>query len=188
MPSPQTAESVEVRLVIDSGVKGEPSEMKGVMSLMAAIRTSQELGLDLMGISLEQDTPVVKAVNYEKLLYEKKKSDLASGSAGKGKKPANAGGPKAKKEFKFKAGIADNDLLRKAENMIKYLLKGHPCQVTITSNRRNLMEDKNAIVTTLDRVRDVVGDNALEARALKKNERGSYGSLLLQPNLKKKKA
>ena len=71
--------------------------------------------------------------------------------------------------------------------MIKYLRKGHSCQVTLSSNRQNLNQDKNAVETTLNRVREIVGDYALEQRALKKNPRGSFGRLLLQPNNNKKK-
>lgn len=84
-----------------------------------------------------------------------------------------------------KAGIDDSDLNRKVQNMISYLQKGHPCQVAITSNRRNLRQDSNAVVTTLDRVCELVGENGTQQGVMKKNTFGSRGSLLFQPNSKK---
>lgn len=174
----KNAKNIQVRLVIDQG-KGEKSEIE-VMSLMEAITKSTELRVDLVAINLEQDVPVISAVDFQKLLYLKSKKSSSGGSGG------SQSVKKQTKEYKFKAGIEDNDLQRKADNMIGYLNKGHACQVTISSNRRRLMADEDAVVTTLNRVREIVGDNAVESRALQKNERGSFGKLMLQPNTKKK--
>ena len=86
------------------------------------------------------------------------------------------------KEFKFRAGIADHDLERKANNMLQYLSKGHAIRVTLTARQRSLNEDAQAISTTLDRVKELIGDKAVEVRGMKANERKSYGNLLLHPN------
>lgn len=83
-----------------------------------------------------------------------------------------------------KAGIDDNDLTRKVENLAKYLVKGHTCKITITSNRKNLRRDKEAVVTTLNRVREIVGDRAVEPRALRGNEQGTHAVITFQPNPK----
>ena len=69
--------------------------------------------------------------------------------------------------------------------MVSYLQKGHSCQVVITSNGRSLREDSNAVVTTLDRVKELVGEVGVQQATMKKNAGGSRGTLLFQPNLKK---
>ena len=70
--------------------------------------------------------------------------------------------------------------------MLTYLQKGHSCQVVFFSNRRNLMSDINAVETTLERVKELVGDFGLCQGSLKKNEIGNRGSIMFQPNLKKR--
>ena len=69
--------------------------------------------------------------------------------------------------------------------MIGYLEKGHAVRVTLTARMKMLREDTQAIKTTLDRVKELVGDKGVEVKALQANERGSYGNLLMHPNLKK---
>jgi hypothetical protein len=66
--------------------------------------------------------------------------------------------------------------------MVDYLIKGHNCRVTISSNWKNLNRDQNALLTTLERVRTLVGDTATEARGFVVNERGNRATLLLSPN------
>lgn len=180
-----SADSVQVRLVVDKGA-GSPPETD-VASLQSAIDTANDLGLDLMEISLKQDIPVIKALDYSRLLFEKSKQSKSSGGGKQkgGKKGKGGSGGLAVKEFKFKAGIADNDLERKAENMIKYLVKGHRCQVTIIASRFRLREDAAASATTLDRVRDILGEYVMEPKNKKGNEAGTYTTMQFEPNPKK---
>lgn len=142
---------------------------------------SGDEGKDLVGVNLEQDIPVVRCVDYNKFLYEqnKKGSDKKGGGSGA------TGGKKATKQFSFKAGIDDNDLERKANNMVSYLIKGHACQVTISSNRRNLNADKDVIETTLGRLKEIVGEDGSQQGKIKNNQWGNRGTLLFQPNRKK---
>jgi len=171
------AQSTKIRLVIDRGADVKPDVE--LMSLTQAIATTGELGVDLVGINLQQEYPIIKAVDYNKLLYDESKKKSVKGTSGK------VNTAQVRKEFQFKAGIDDSDLNRKVQNMISYLQKGHPCQVAITSNRRNLRQDSNAVVTTLDRVCELVGENGTQQGLMKKNTFGSRGSLLFQPNSKK---
>ena len=150
-----------------------------ITSLMEAINIANEHNLDLMEVMLKQNPPVIKAVDYDKWLYDSKKKEKAAGSNSGG---GGAISDKALKEFKFRAGIADHDLQRKTEGLIKYLAKGHAIRVTLTARQRALNVDGKAIDTTLDRVKELVGDRAVEVRAMKSNDRRSYGSLLLHPN------
>ena len=185
-----TADTYEVRLVLDvgKGNKGRENDEANsrdastptteIVSISKAISIAHENSLDLMEVSLKGDPPVVKALDFEKFLYQQKRKEAKS-------KDGKSIGDKPLKEFKFRAGIADHDLERKAANMVKYLTKGHAVRVTLTARLRALREDTDAIKTTLDRVKELVGDKAVEVKELKSNERGSYGNLLLHPNLKK---
>jgi len=170
------ADSSKVRLVIDRGMENKPDIE--VMSLAEAIKTSSQLGVDLVGINLKQDYPVVKAIDFNKMLYNESKK-RSKGQSGK------SGNTMDTKEFSFKAGIDDNDLQRKAKNMISYLKKGHSCKVSLSSNRRKLREDSNAIITTLGRISTIIGEDGKQQGAVRKNEFGNRGSILFQPNTKK---
>ncbi len=171
-----TAESIQVRLLVEQGRDEKP--LIEVMSLTQAIETSSQEGVDLVGINLKQDVPVVKCIDFNKFLYQQSKKGSSSTNGGNS-------GNKSTKQFTFKAGIDDNDLQRKAGNMIGYLVKGHACQVTITSKGRFLKEDQNVIVSTLGRLKEIVGDDGSPQGKIKQNEWGNRGSLLFQPNSKK---
>ena len=160
---------------------------------------SAEHDVDLVGINLTQDIPVVKCVDYNKFLYQQSKKSSTSTSTGAGSgsgststggdsaTSASTGGKKSTKQFSFRAGIDDNDLQRKGTNMVQYLLKGHACQVTITSNRRNLKSDGNIIIKTLERLKELVGEDGSPQGTIKTNEYGNRGTLLFQPNSKRVK-
>jgi hypothetical protein len=62
------AGELNVRLVIDEGPT-QPSSIE-VVSLLQAMETARDLDVDLIGINLNQDPPVVKAQDYTKLAYK----------------------------------------------------------------------------------------------------------------------
>lgn len=62
------AGELHVRLVIDEGPT-QPSSIE-VVSLLQAMETARDLDVDLIGINLNQDPPVVKAQDYTKLAYK----------------------------------------------------------------------------------------------------------------------
>jgi len=194
----------EVRLIIDAGRRGDgkkgnddsdddddnsssSSNESRIVTLNEAINISHELSLDLMEVTLKQDPPVIKAVSYDKWLYDQKKKSSKKSSDKKGSDTGGGGGGGAisdrpLKEFKFRAGIADHDLERKTNNMLKYLAKGHAIRVTLTARQHSLNADAQAISTTLDRVKELIGDKAVEVRGMKANDRLSCGNLLFHPN------
>jgi translation initiation factor IF-3 len=190
-----SADTCQVRLIIDSGgasksnndekdeaVSSEASApTTQIVTLNEAISIANKHSLDLMEVSLKGDPPVVKALDFDKFVYQQKRKE----SKAKSKDGVGSISDKALKEFKFRAGIADHDLQRKASNMIEYLTKGHAVRVTLTARQRMLNEDAEAIKTTLDRVKELVGDKAVEVRGMKSNDRGSYANLLLHPSSKK---
>eukprot|EP00557_Chaetoceros_sp_GSL56_P004963 CAMPEP_0176494468 /NCGR_PEP_ID=MMETSP0200_2-20121128/10118_1 /TAXON_ID=947934 /ORGANISM="Chaetoceros sp., Strain GSL56" /LENGTH=254 /DNA_ID=CAMNT_0017892239 /DNA_START=303 /DNA_END=1067 /DNA_ORIENTATION=- len=174
--SSATADDVQIRLILDQGRDEKP--LIEIMSLTDAIKISSEKGLDLVGIQVKnQDIPVVKCVDFQKYLYQQNKK----GSGGSGGGGSGGGGNKTTKQFSFKAGIDNDDLERKAKNMVSYLVKGHSCQVTITSSRRNLNIDSDVIMTTLGRLKEIIGGDGNPQGNIKKNEWGNRGTLLFQP-------
>lgn len=194
-----TAETYQVRLIIDQGFNTKPngeadaeeSDGEGsdnnsapqLVSLSEAMATAHDLALDLMEVTLKAEVPVIKAVDFDSWLYKQRRKEKEVSSKRK-KEGGGAISDRQLKEFKFRAGIADHDLQRKASNMVKYLEKGHACRITLTARYRNLQADALAIETTLERVKELVGDKAVEARGMKANDRKSFGSLLLHPNKK----
>eukprot|EP00578_Thalassiosira_sp_NH16_P006108 CAMPEP_0181116394 /NCGR_PEP_ID=MMETSP1071-20121207/21928_1 /TAXON_ID=35127 /ORGANISM="Thalassiosira sp., Strain NH16" /LENGTH=380 /DNA_ID=CAMNT_0023200637 /DNA_START=80 /DNA_END=1222 /DNA_ORIENTATION=- len=197
-----SADTYEVRLIVDrgfdkkkagSGDDAEESDAKGdeatttpaittqVVTLNRAITIAHEHALDLMEVAIRQSPPVLKAISYDRYNYDLKKQRTKARSL-KRREGGGAISDRPLKEFKFRAGIADHDLMRKARNMIGYIEKGHAVRVTLTARQRSLNADAAAIETTLGRVKELVGDRAVEARVLKANDRKSYGSLLLHPN------
>ena len=149
-------------------------------TLNEAITIAHEHALDLMEVTLHVSPPVIKAVDFDKWQYEQKKKQ-AQLTSKKKKEGGGAISDRALKEFKFRAGIADHDLERKTNNMLKYLSKGHAIRVTLTARKKSLDADAEAIHTTLERVKELVGDRAIEARGLKANDRKSAGSLVFHP-------
>lgn len=162
-----------------SNISSNPSPQ--IVTINEAISIAHNHGLDLMEVTLKSNPPVIKAVDFDKYIYEQKRKES---KVFKDKSKGGAISDKPLKEFKFRAGIDNHDLERKASNMIKYLDKGHAIRVTLTARQRSLNADAKAIETTLDRVKELVGDKAVEVRGMKSNDRGSYGSLLLHPNKK----
>jgi translation initiation factor IF-3 len=70
-----------VRLVIDRQ-QGEPSKIE-VVSLLRAMEISTELEVDLIGVQLHQDPPVVRAQDYNKMAYRSSKSKAENSSKNK---------------------------------------------------------------------------------------------------------
>ena len=80
------------------------------------------------------------------------------------------------------AGIADNDMIRKAKDVLKYLSKGHNCQITATCSRRVASQNPKAIATVIQKVREHIGDDATDLRGVQTNKNATHASMLLQPS------
>ena len=163
-----------------STTKAKTTPSSQLTTLNEAITIAHEHALDLMEVTLHVSPPVIKAVDFDKWQYEQKKKQ-AQLTSKKKKEGGGAISDRPLKEFQFRAGIADHDLERKTNNMLKYLSKGHAIRVTLTARNKSLVADAEAIHTTLERVKELVGDKAIEARGLKANDRKSAGSLVLHP-------
>jgi translation initiation factor IF-3 len=96
--SDAAAGDLMVRLVIDEG-PDQPSSID-VVPLREAMETAIDLDVDLIGINLNQDPPVVKAQDYTKLAYK--------ASA----KKQTKNDKKSTKEFKFRVSLYNHVFCR----------------------------------------------------------------------------
>ena len=167
------AESIQVRLVVDHG--GGQRDPMTIVTLAQAMQISVDLNLDLIGVQLNQDIPVIRAQSIQKLQYKEKT-----------KATANQTKALPLKEIKFKAGIGKNDLERKALQIIAYLEKGHRCQLTLQASKFKLENDEHIITTTIQQVMDVVGDKGEMTGTMKMSREGCMMTMTMAPPSKEK--
>ena len=101
--------SPQVRLV---GENIEP----GIYDTSAALKLSQELGLDLVEISPTVDPPVCKIIDYNKFLYDKKKKEKEIKAKSKASEV---------KEIRFTPNTDDHDFDFKAKHAESFLKDGN---------------------------------------------------------------
>ena len=105
----------------------EEGKNLGVFKLDEAIRTAEERGYDLVLAVPYADPPVCRIVNYESFKYQIQKKEKEQKKKSKAAKL---------KEIKFSPLIAEGDLVRKIDNIKRFLAKGHQVKVTIMRKRR----------------------------------------------------
>ena len=168
-----SADSLQVRLVVDHG--GGQRDPMTIVTLAQAMQLSADLNLDLIGVQLKLDIPVIRAQSIQKLQYKEKT-----------KATANQTKALPLKEIKFKAGIADHDLERKSLQIIAYLEKGHRCQLTLQASKFKLTNDENIITTTIQRVMDIVGNKGELTGTMKSSREGCMMTITMIPPSKEK--
>jgi translation initiation factor IF-3 len=136
-------DNIQVRVIRDTPTaESEEKSSTELVSLRDAIRKSVELEQDLIEISIELAVPVVRIDRLNSFLYKKSRKI----------KKAAQNKPLENKEFRFKAGIEDNDLERKTDQMIKLLSKGYNCEVTVRCKHWEVSKDPEYTVKTVERV------------------------------------
>ena len=110
----------EIRFKGNVRIVGEGIESK-VVSMSEASEIAEEMGLDLVEIQGKLEIPVIRICNYEKMLYELKKS------AKKNKQTI-----KPLKEIQLSVNIAKHDLETKANNARKFIEDGSKVRVTLS--------------------------------------------------------
>lgn len=121
----------QVRLVGDNV---EP----GVYNTQDALRIARELELDLVEISPNADPPVVKAVEYKKFLYEKKKKE----------KEMKANSKQSEvKEIRFTPSTDDHDFDFKSKHAEKFLKEGNKVKCYVQFRGRAIMfQDRGQVL------------------------------------------
>lgn len=171
-PSGISADEVEVRMVMEIQGKSQSE----VVSLKKAIQTAVETDKDLIEVAIGQEIPVVKVIALASLEYKNRKQKTTAVAL-------------PLKEVQLKAGIAENDLLRKVDQIIGYLAKGHKCKVRVRGTRRVLNSNPNAVVDTIEDVLNIVKDEeaGTTVKPPEYNAQKTQVQVLLQGLSKKKK-
>ena len=136
----------EIKIYGNVRVVGEGIESK-VMPIEEARSIADGMELDLVLLNANGQEPVLKLCNYEKMLYELKKS------AKKNKQSA-----KPLKEIQLSVNIAKHDLETKANNARKFLEDGSRVRVTLSMKGRELSrreENKKSILEFVVLLEDV---------------------------------
>jgi len=165
-------ENVMVRLIIEQDNDDEQDQAeeekdkkksKGkrqsvdIVTLSSAIQKAVELDMDLIGISLEQEVPVLKAARIASLMYQSRKKE---------RKSQHKSAALPEKEFQFKVQIGENDLARRLKQMGTFLQKGHRCSVRARAARWMAGQDVTIVKTFLKKLeKSIVEDDATGAMA-----------------------
>lgn len=159
-----SSDTVQVRVVVatdlllteeksSSSATGPTTSI--VSTLSHALDIAQRHQMDLIGVQLSQTPPVVKVMEKADLKQNDNKSNVSTVSSSKISQgnqqqwqPVASGKKKVTtptttvKEFKFKVGIAENDLVRKLQQVKANLQKGYTCQVSIFCPKRFYKEEE----------------------------------------------
>mmetsp|Transcript_22076 Transcript_22076/g.28565 ORF Transcript_22076/g.28565 Transcript_22076/m.28565 type:complete len:288 (+) Transcript_22076:79-942(+) len=167
-------DSVLVRLVVEEKFTeggGERKSTVEVVPLSSAIQTAVELDLDLIAIALNQDVPVIKAADISAVVYRSKK-----------KHQENKSSKLSEKEFQFKVSIAENDMIRKVEQMVGFLQKGHTCTVRVRCPGWMARQDGSRVETFLKKITKLVEEDAKPTGSPSVNEGKTVGILKFVKN------
>lgn len=136
----------EIRFKGNVRIVGEGIESR-IVTMAEASKIADEMELDLVEIQGNLEIPIIRICNYEKMLYELKKS------AKKNKQSA-----KPLKEIQLSVNIAKHDLETKANNARKFLEDGSRVRVTLSMKGRELSrreENKKSILEFIVLLEDV---------------------------------
>lgn len=136
----------EIRFNGDVRVIGDGIESE-VMPFSKARKMAEDMGLDIVEINGRIETPIVKICNYEKMIYELKKTEKK-----------NKQNTKPLKEIQLSTTIAKHDLETKANNARKFLEDGSKVKVVLSMRGRELMrreENKKSILEFIVMLEDV---------------------------------
>lgn len=124
-----------------------PDGSSEVCHISEARRKAEEFELDLVEISPNAKPPVLKIVNYQKMMYELKKNAK--------KQQHNS---KPLKEIQLSVSIAENDLKTKSNNARRFLEDGSKVKVVLSMKGREKArreENKKSIFQFIEMLSDV---------------------------------
>ena len=161
----------EIRFKGNVRIVGEGIESR-IVTMAEASKIADEMELDLVEIQGNLEIPIIRICNYEKMLYELKKS------AKKNKQMV-----KPLKEIQLSVNIAKHDLETKANNARKFLEDGSRVRVTLSMKGRELSrreENKKSILEFVVLLEDVaVPEAALRDEGNKPDRRSSQRAAAL---------
>jgi translation initiation factor IF-3 len=150
-----TAEDITVRLVVSN----DDNATSNLVNLLEAVKTAADLELDLIGISLNQNPPIVKVADLDKLRFSHKKNSS---------RPSKS----APKKIQFSAAIAENDFSRKIKEAVGYLEKGHDCLLKLQSSNFSRRLDGECVPQLLSQIKEALAGH------------GNFGDIKMDPEKK----
>ncbi len=144
----------------------------GVMPTPQALQMAEDAGLDLVEISSNGTTPVVKIIDYGKFKYEQKKR-----AAEARKNQKNVG----MKEVWVKPFIEENDLNIKMKKVFEFLGQGDKVKIAVMTrgSKKVLARGKDAVPELFARIMELVGDRGTLESKSKPDERTK--SIIIAP-------
>ena len=108
-----------------------------VCSISEAIKTAQDLGVDLVEIVRDSNPPVCKVIEYQKFAYENKRKE----------KDKNSGKKSELKEIRLSPNIGEHDFGFKLKQAQQFLKDGNKVKVTIKFHGRMIVhKDQGKLV------------------------------------------
>ncbi|HEY4663185.1 MAG TPA: translation initiation factor IF-3 [Candidatus Humimicrobiaceae bacterium] len=120
----------EVRLIAEDG------SQIGVVPIKEALKTAEEIGLDLVEVSPKSSPPVCKIMDYGKYKYQLEISEKL-----KKKKQSQI----IIKEIKLRPKIDTNDLNTKKRQIEKFLTSGYKVKITVMFRGREIVHKELGI-------------------------------------------
>jgi translation initiation factor IF-3 len=136
----------EIRFNGNVRIVGNEIESR-IVSMQEARKIANSMELDLVEIQGNIETPIIKICNYEKMVYELKKT---------AKKNKQASKPL--KEIQLSVNIAKHDLETKANNARKFIEDGSRVRVILSMKGREMSrreENKKSILEFVVLLEDV---------------------------------
>lgn len=131
----------------DVRIVGESIESR-IVSLNDAKKIADDMGMDLVEIGNNNNTPILRICHFDKFIYNQKKNE---------KKNHNNTSNQIK-EIQLSVNIAKNDLNTKANHARKFIEQGKKVKVVLTMKGRELTrreENKRSIFEFITLLEDV---------------------------------
>lgn len=138
-------------------------ENLGTMSSFKALQLAREVELDLVQLSVKDDVPLVKIMDFGKNVYEKKKKVAESKKKAKVIKI---------KEIKFRPKIGEHDYQTKVNQGAKFLTEGNKLKVTLMFRGREIQTSEERGNELFDRITVSLLAAGVEEVAHEKDVRG----------------
>jgi len=156
----------EVRLIDAEG------EQVGIVSTREALRSAEEVGLDLVEISPTAKPPVCRIMDYGKFLFEISKKQA---EAKKKQKQIQV------KELKFRPTTEEGDYQVKLRNLIRFLEHGDKVKITLRFRGREVAH-QDLGMKILDRLQQDTAEFAVVEQQAKRE--GRQLMMVLSPKKK----
>ncbi|MFA6608575.1 MAG: translation initiation factor IF-3 [Candidatus Paceibacterota bacterium] len=140
-------------------VIGANGENLGVLTKEEALSQAKALGLDLIEVSPNADTPVARIADYGKYTYETSK---------KQKEVKAKAHTTETKTIQLSVSISENDLMIKAKKAAEWINEGHRVKIDLQLKGRTKYMEEKFLRERMDRILAIIPAEYKIAEPLKK--------------------